>query len=220
MAGLRYVYAVCRPFDTPLQSQLIGVAGAPPKLVHHHGLVAVVSTVPEADFAEEPLQAHLADPDWLARMTRAHRQVVDALTVVTTPLPLRPATVVPDDSMVRVMIEEREERFRHVLDRLQGRVEWVVRVHADPDEDDTRRTAEAVAERLHARLAARADAARLRTPPARSAVLDAAYLVARAGSEEFVEIIDRTKRTEAGVRTELTGPWAAYSFVESAEEPE
>ena len=43
-------------------------------------------------------------------------------------------------------------------------------------------------------------------------MLNAAYLVARAESEEFVELVDRTKGEEPGLRVELTGPWAAYSF--------
>ncbi len=30
MTGLRYVYAVCRPLEAPLQAQLTGVAGARP----------------------------------------------------------------------------------------------------------------------------------------------------------------------------------------------
>jgi hypothetical protein len=48
-------------------------------------------------------------------------------------------------------------------------------------------------------------------------VLNAAYLVPRADSEEFVEIVDRTKGEEPGIRVELTGPWAAYSFVDAEE---
>ncbi|MFF1631467.1 GvpL/GvpF family gas vesicle protein, partial [Streptomyces sp. NPDC058272] len=58
MSGLRYVYAICRPFTAAPQAQLTGVAGVPPKLLHHGDLVAVVGDVPEADFAEEPLRAH------------------------------------------------------------------------------------------------------------------------------------------------------------------
>ncbi len=71
MTGLRYVYAVCRPFGTPLQAELTGVAGAPPKQLSHHGLVAVVSEVPAEDFAEEPLRAHLEDLEWLTATARA-----------------------------------------------------------------------------------------------------------------------------------------------------
>lgn len=256
MTGLRYVYAVCRPFDAPLQSQLTGVAGAPARKLIHHGLVAVFSEVPESDFAAEPLRAHLEDLDWLTATARAHQGVIDALTVVTTPLPLRLGTVFRDDSGVRTMIEARERVFRRTLDRLEGRVEWGVKVYADADtapaevseppaeaaapakaasgRDYLRRRsrqaraheemwqkAEDFAGRLHRTLSAHAEDARLHAPQnaalsgaAGRNVLNAAYLVPRATSEEFVEVVDRTKDEVPGMRVELTGPWAAYSFVE------
>ncbi|AQS66635.1 GvpL/GvpF family gas vesicle protein [Streptomyces pactum] len=249
MTGLRYVYAVCRPFGAALQSQLTGVAGDPPRLLPHGDLVAVVSHVPEADFCEEALRAHLEDLDWLAGTARAHQQVIDALTAVTTPLPLRLATVFRDDSGVRVMMEERGEAFRRTLERLDGRVEWGVKVYveAEPEQaagperpapkpasgrdylrqrrmrtranDDLWSRAEDFATRLHGTLATRADDARLHAPQnprlsgaAGRNVLNAAYLVRRDVSEEFVEMVDRTKDDAPGIRVELTGPWAAYSF--------
>ncbi|MFB7084665.1 GvpL/GvpF family gas vesicle protein [Streptomyces sp. NPDC056296] len=249
MTGLRYVYAVCRPFGAALQSQLAGVAGDPPRLLAHRDLVAVVSHVPEGDFSEEALRAHLEDLDWLAGTARAHQQVIDALTAVTTPLPLRLATVFRDDSGVRVMMEEREEGFRRTLDRLDGRVEWGVKVYveAEPEQaagpvqpapkpasgrdylrqrrkqtranDDLWSRAEEFATRLHGTLSSGADDARLHAPqnPSLSGaagrnVLNAAYLVRRDVSEEFVEMVDRTKDDAPGIRVELTGPWAAYSF--------
>jgi hypothetical protein len=247
MSGLRYVYAVCRPLGAPLQAQLTGVAGAPAKLLNHHGLVAVLSEVPERDFAEEPLRAHLEDLDWLAATARAHQGVIDALTVVTTPLPLRLATVFRDDSGVRSMIEAREDLFRVTLDGLEGRVVWGVMIYAEPEQpeqatqpapkaasgrdylrqrrqqtrasEDMWQKAEAFATRLHEKLADFAEDSRLHAPqnPALSGaagrnVLNAAYLVPRRDSEEFVEFVDRTKDDAPGLRVELTGPWAAYSF--------
>lgn len=234
MTGLRYVYAVCRPFDKPLQAELAGVAGDPPRLLRHHGLLAVVSHVPERDFAEEPLRSRLEDRDWLTTTARGHQGVVDALTVVTTPLPLPVGTVFRDDSGVRVMIEEREETFRRTLDRLQGKVEWGVKVYLDAvDSTDARagtgragaggdrlQRAEEFASRLHMTLSAYAEDSRLHTSrnatlsgaAAARNMLDAAYLVPRGDSEEFVELVDRTKDDTSGVRVELAGPWAAYSF--------
>ncbi|MGW2747299.1 GvpL/GvpF family gas vesicle protein [Streptomyces sp. NPDC001450] len=250
MTGLRYVYAVSHPLDAPLQVQLTGIGGAPPGLLHHHGLVAVVSTVPESDFCEEALRAHLEDLDWLAATARAHQGVIDALTTVTTPLPLRLATVFRDDSAVRTMIEAREDDFRRLLDRLEGRVEWGVKVYveSEPQEpaepavpaatrpasgrdylrrrrerthahEEQWRSAETFARTLHERLCRHAEDSRLH-PPQNSGlsgvagrnVLNAAYLVRRADSEEFVELVDRTKDEVPGMRVELTGPWAAYSF--------
>ncbi|MFG1671220.1 GvpL/GvpF family gas vesicle protein [Streptomyces sp. Y7] len=259
MTALRYVYAVCRPFRSALQAQLTGVAGAPPKQLTHHGLVAVVSSVPEADFAEGPLRAHLEDLDWLTVTARAHQQVIDALTAVTTPLPLRLATVFRDDSGVRTMMEAREEDFRRVLDRLEGRVEWGVKVYVDrepaeaaepaepgPPEhgagsgrdylrrrrmqtrahEDVWQRATEFSGRLHETLSAFAEDSRLHAPQSAALstasgqnVLNAAYLVPRADSEEFVELVDREKDDVPGIRVELTGPWAAYSFTaEFAEE--
>jgi len=228
MTGLRYVYAVCRPFGAALQAQLTGVAGDPPRMLTHRGLVAVVSHVPERDFAEAALRAHREDLDWLTGTARVHQGVIDALTAVTTPLPLRLATVFRDDSGVRVMMEAREDGFRRTLDRLQGRVEWGVKVYAEtgPSETDgPTDKAEAYASGLHAMLSSYAEDSRLRAPqdsvlsgvPGRN-VLDAAYLVPRGGSEEFVELVGRTKDDEPGMNVELSGPWAAYSFVEDVED--
>ncbi|MEU8930237.1 GvpL/GvpF family gas vesicle protein [Streptomyces sp. NPDC048409] len=214
--GPRYVYAVCRPFAAALQAQLTGVAGVPPGLLRHRGLVAVVSTVPEGDFAEAPLRDHLADRDWLAATARAHQGVVDALTTVTTPLPLRPGTVFRDDSAVRTMMEAHEADLLRVLDRLDGKVEWGVTLFAEPPEPGP---GEEFARVLHERLRRHADDSRLHPPPTATGggvpgrrLLDAAYLVARADCEAFVELVDRTKREAPGVRVELSGPWAAYSF--------
>ncbi|WP_405649742.1 GvpL/GvpF family gas vesicle protein [Streptomyces sp. NBC_00019] len=251
MTGLRYVYAVCRPFKAPLQSQLTGVAGDPPRLLVHQGLVAVVSHVPERDFAEGPLHAHLEDLDWLSETARAHQGVIDALTVVTTPLPLRLATVFRDDSGVRTMLEAREADFGRTLERLTGRVEWGVKVYVETEppgeggapaeetaakatsgrdylrqrssrvraHEDLWQRAEGFASRLHESLSVFAEDSRLHPPQnaklsgaAGRNVLNAAYLVPRAVSEEFVELVDRTKGEVSGMRVELTGPWAAYSF--------
>ncbi|MFJ2768774.1 GvpL/GvpF family gas vesicle protein [Streptomyces sp. NPDC087300] len=251
---LRYVYAVCHPPAAPLAADLTGVGGVPPRQLRHEGLVALVGPVPERDFAAEPLRAHLEDLDWLAETARAHQRVIAALTTVTCPLPLRLATVFRDDSGVRAMLQDGAERFERVLARIDGRVEWGVKVHLDgeaaagdapraapqPDKprsgrdylrqrrsqrtarEESWERAEGFAQRLHDTLSLRSDDARLHAPqdaalsraPGRN-ILNAAYLVPRSQSEEFVELVDRTKdeeREATGLRVELTGPWAAYSF--------
>ena len=133
-ASLRYVYAVTGPLDAPLPAGLRGVAGTTPFTVEHAGLTAVVSLVPEDDFSEEPLRAHLEDLDWLADTARAHQSVVDALTGLTCPLPLRLATVYHDEDGVRRALAEGREEFEATLRRLDGRVEWGVKVYASAPE--------------------------------------------------------------------------------------
>jgi hypothetical protein len=244
---LRYVYAVCRPFEAALQSDLAGVGGAPLKQLAHGGLVAVLSPVPSEDFGYEPLRAHLEDLDWLTETARTHQAVIAGLTTVTCPLPLRLGTVFRDDSGVRTMLQDEGDQLRELLARIDGRVEWGVKVYAEPvespeqderpaatgrdylrmrrerqhDTDTLWARAESFARGLHDDLTARSVATRLHPPqnPALSRasgrnVLNGAYLVGRSDSEEFVECVERTKDQEPGLRVELTGPWAAYSFAD------
>ncbi|MFE1287847.1 GvpL/GvpF family gas vesicle protein [Streptomyces sp. NPDC058751] len=228
MSALRYVYAICRPFSAALSAELTGVAGVPPVLLRHRDLIAVVGSVPERDFAAEPLRRRLEDVRWLEATARAHQGVIDALTVVTSPLPLRLATVLRDSSGVRVMMDDHREDFLRTLDRLDGRVEWDVRVYAGSVPEH----ADEFTRRLHDTLSGYAEASRLVAPrepaPSRGAssgasfgeeghtVLDAAYLVPRAASGEFVERVNGSVGEEPGLRVELTGPWAAYSFTGAA----
>ncbi|UYQ60264.1 GvpL/GvpF family gas vesicle protein [Streptomyces peucetius] len=81
--------------------------------------------------------------------------------------------------------------------------------------------ADALARRLHTELAGHAEAQRLHRPQsgqlARSHgvnVLNAAFLVRREDSEAFVGHVERLTPPEPGVRVELTGPWAPYSFAD------
>jgi hypothetical protein len=83
----------------------------------------------------------------------------------------------------------------------------------------TRERAEAFSRHLHAELSRLAESAllhRVQNPELSKAdgtnVLNAAYLVHRAESEAFVEHVDKLGEETAGVRVELTGPWAPYSF--------
>ncbi len=247
MNELRYVYAVTRPFQAALPKDLVGVAGAPAYALGHGDLAAVVSAVSADDFDEVPLKDNLENLDWLSDTARAHETVVAAVASVACPLPLRLATVCRDDDGVRRMLDADRERFRRTLDRLDGRVEWGVKLYAEatapavPDASGTapatgrdylrrrlqeRRTSErswesadAVARRLHEELSRHAEAVRLHRPqqgqlaecPGQN-ILNAAYLVPREDSAAFVETVNSLKPDEPGLRAELTGPWAPYSF--------
>ncbi|MET9499856.1 GvpL/GvpF family gas vesicle protein [Streptomyces sp. NPDC006552] len=264
MTELRYVYAVCDPLDAPLAAELTGVGGAAPRRIHHAGLTAVVSEVPADQFSESALRRNLENLDWLAGTARAHQDVIAALTAVTSPLPLRLATVFRDDSGVRAMMEEQQERFRTSLERIADRVEWGVKVFVEEQpaqaapapgagqrervsaqslgagsgrdylrrrraerdgRDQVWRQAETFAQRLHDRLSECSAETRIHPPQnpelAKTSgrnVLNGAYLVPRSTAEAFVELVDATKDGQPGLRVELTGPWAAYSFSAPPEE--
>jgi hypothetical protein len=92
-------------------------------------------------------------------------------------------------------------------------------------DSDARLAASASADAIHAALARLAAAAQLRPPQApqlsgqqERMVLNAAYLVDDARSEEFAAAADSLAGSHPAVRVTLTGPWPPYSFA-SADVP-
>ncbi|MDI9885516.1 GvpL/GvpF family gas vesicle protein [Streptomyces sp. HNM0645] len=277
MTDVRYVYAVTRPFDdagATSHDEVQGVSGAHARLLVHDGLVAVLSDVPAEQFSDVALRERLEDLDWLAATARGHDAVVSALTAATTPLPLRMVTVCRDDDGVRRLLDSGREQFTRALERLDGRVEWGVKVYAEGAEDtreplggarDVRAgrgdraegtgrgdsgdgpardrrpasgrdylkqrmrrreategvwaRADAVSRTLHTELSRYAQAERVHRPQdpglpgaASGNVLNAAYLVPREDGDAFAHEVRRLAPPGAGIRVELTGPWAPYSF--------
>lgn len=276
---LRYVYAVTRDHDTEPDwpESLRGVAGGPVRTVRHGGLTALTGPVPAAEFDEAPLRARLEDLRWLEAVARAHQRVVDAAARTTRcVVPLRLATVCRDEPGVRLLLASGRDRFTAALDRLDGKVEWGVKVYAVPGGDGSpdqapapaagrrdpggprdepaadrgpgpgrpatgersgrdylrRRSAERRARdewwqatrdgarRVYETLVPLATATRLHSPQDTGLsgvddpnVLNAAFLVADPDSAAFATRVRELGTALPGIRVELTGPWAPYSFL-------
>ncbi len=128
--ALSYVYAVGRDLVADDLAELTGagVGEGDPRLVDAGGLQAVVSDVPRDEFEARALDDKLEDLGWLAATARAHHHVVDAVGGRRTIAPLSLATVYYDDDRVRELLGEGAAAFTAVLDRLDGRAEWGVKV--------------------------------------------------------------------------------------------
>lgn len=135
-ATLAYVYAVGR--DAPVldeaaaQAGTSGVAAAPVRVVRAEGFGALVADVPADQYGEEGMKAQLDDLLGLERTARAHHAVVAAAFGTGTVLPMRLATVYLNDSRVAAMMAARAGEFDSLLSRLDGKLEWGVKVYADP----------------------------------------------------------------------------------------
>jgi hypothetical protein len=93
-----------------------------------HGLIAVVSGVPLAEFGERALPRHLEDASWLEREARAHERVIERVMEGRTVLPMKLCTIFRSEARVRELLETRREEFHRALARLQGREEWEMKV--------------------------------------------------------------------------------------------
>ncbi|MFL1428770.1 MULTISPECIES: GvpL/GvpF family gas vesicle protein [unclassified Nocardiopsis] len=133
-AEISYVYAVTRaPGPAPdAVDGVRGVGGGPVRTVGSGDLAAVVGTVPAAEFGEAALKERFEDLGWLEEVARAHHTVVEAVTRSTAAVPLRLATLYRDDERVRGVLEREHGVFDSALRRLDGRVEFGVKVFAVP----------------------------------------------------------------------------------------
>jgi hypothetical protein len=105
--------------------------GGPLRVLHTDGLCLLVQDVPTALFGDEALAERLGRPDDLERCARAHHRGVEAAGGqgrAVVPLPL--ATLYRGDRSARQAVASRAAELSALLDRLRGRTEWAVKVHA------------------------------------------------------------------------------------------
>lgn len=137
MAGrARYLYAVTRGVDPSALSDVAALSGETVDVVEHEGLLAVLSTVDLDEFGEDALRANLEQLDWLEETARTHDAVIKAVSGLGPVAPMRLATIFLDDASVRRRLDEWYLALEQVLDRVQDRREWSVKVIARPSSAD------------------------------------------------------------------------------------
>lgn len=135
--SLVYVYGIVRSTDArpellELLARTEGIGGAPLRLVADGPCAAVVTDVPEREFAEEPLNAHLRDLDWLGPRAVLHQEANAALATRASALvPLSFGTIFRDDAGVARMLGGERAVLVARLDALAGREEWIAMLRRD-----------------------------------------------------------------------------------------
>ena len=125
-----YVYAIGRYLSGDQLAEVRGQSDIPVRTIAHRDLVAVVSTVDLSEFGESALRQNLEDIRWVETTARRHHEVVRRTSEVTTALaPFRLVTIYRSDDAARVRMEELYDELAVVLDRVEGRGEWGVKVH-------------------------------------------------------------------------------------------
>lgn len=134
---LIYLYAVAE--DATAAHRLLASRTVPGVAPHEPlfpleaaGLVAAVSRVPAATFAEEPLNALLTDLSRLAPYAVRHEQAIQALVSAGSALiPTTFGSIFRAPERVVAMLTEQAAALRRSLDRVRGRQEWGLKVFAD-----------------------------------------------------------------------------------------
>jgi hypothetical protein len=88
------------------------------------------------------LTESLNDLAWLEGVARAHQRVIDAAFEGGPVVPLRLCTIYESDEGVRELLREDARRFGELLDALDGREEWSVKLFVDPERLETEAAAD------------------------------------------------------------------------------
>jgi hypothetical protein len=128
-----YVYCIAPAGEVPTLEGLTGVddsvAVGP---VTEGDVTAVVSRVRSEEFTAEALKRSLEDLAWLERTARAHDAVLAHVLVGGAVVPLRLCTIFADQDGVRDVLRREREPLLAALGRVRGRMEWSVKLLADP----------------------------------------------------------------------------------------
>jgi hypothetical protein len=131
---LLYLYAILPRESAASQllaeGKIAGIAEAPLFAIETGSLVAVVNEVPSESFAEEPLNELLQDLERLAPIAVRHEEAIAALVASATALiPMTFGTIYRTEAGITRLLHDREAEFLGLLDRLEGKQEWGIRLH-------------------------------------------------------------------------------------------
>jgi len=129
--SLVYAYAIARAGGAA-PAGLRGLDGGAVRAIREGELEAFVSDVPEDEFGEGPLNAHLADMEWVTPRAVRHQDVNASLAAARDPLvPLAFGAVFRDTAGVTRMLRERAADIGPRFDLLRGKAEWIAVVRRD-----------------------------------------------------------------------------------------
>lgn len=131
MPNILYVYAIARAAH-PLPERVEAIDGSDVIDVVTGELAAFVTPVDDVDFSQGVIDARAKDVEWLGAIGYRHQSVMNALMHGGTIIPLRAFTLFASEESLRRHLEAEASRFAELLDRLDGKQEWTLRVEFDP----------------------------------------------------------------------------------------
>ena len=130
MSDVLYVYAIARQ---PVQPEVEAIDGSRNfGAVSGDGIAAVFTPVKSEEFSQEAVDRRAGNLEWLGSVGYRHQAVVSTLMKQTAIVPLRAFTLFSSEDALRSYLQESASQLRRVLDRLDGKQEWTLRIEFDP----------------------------------------------------------------------------------------
>jgi len=132
MPQILYVYAIARA-GHPMPEHVESIDGSDRiDAVTAGDLAAFVTPVDDSDFSQGVIDARAKDVEWLGAIGYRHQNVMNALMRGGTVVPLRAFTLFASGDSVRRHLDNERDRLTKLLERLDGKQEWTLRIEFDP----------------------------------------------------------------------------------------
>ncbi len=95
-------------------------------------LAAFATPVDLRAYSQSAVDAHAGDLDWLGAIGYRHQSVMQALMSGGTIIPLRAFSLFGSPQMVEAQLRSGRDQFLAVLNRLDGKQEWTLRIEFEP----------------------------------------------------------------------------------------
>jgi hypothetical protein len=105
--------------------------GEPVQAVPYRDLLALASRIPLSEFTPEALHDHLEDLEWVTAQAQAHQRVLEAVLAEGALVPMKFCTLYFNETCLQAALAEHYEDFLRALGRVEGKVEWGVKVYCD-----------------------------------------------------------------------------------------
>lgn len=128
-----WLYAIGRA-EHPLPERVEAIDGSERvERIVEAGLAAFATPIDLEEYTQAAIDARAGDVEWLGAIGYRHQGVMAALMREGTIIPLRAFTLHGSDTSVRARLAEDHERFTKMLERLDGKQEWTLKIELEPE---------------------------------------------------------------------------------------
>jgi hypothetical protein len=134
MSSATYLYCLVQSGKAPsLRGAPAGLPGAhPPRAIDAgRGLWLVAADVPLDRYGEGPIEQGLRDLAWVSAVAVPHEAVVEHLAKNGTVVPMKLFTLFRSDDRALQHVAQQRKRIDRLMERIEGREEWGLRVLLD-----------------------------------------------------------------------------------------
>jgi len=128
--NLIYLYCVTKTKPSQSDFEDGGVKIYP---IYFQGTYAVIAKVSPDEFSEDNLKKNLTNMEWVEKRIRQHERIIEQIMKDAAVLPFKFGTVFQSEENIEKLLKERNSEFKRILENLDGKEEWGLKIYCNLD---------------------------------------------------------------------------------------